>query len=202
MRIFKSLKNHKGFTLVELAIVLVIIGIILGAVLKGQELINSAKIKRAYNQQREIVAAVYSYYDKYGKFPGDDNTAATRGGVWAGTANGNGDGMLGGAFQYNCAVGSAQESCVVWQHLRLSNIISGSGRTNPQHAFGGAISVAYVNAGAPVGAANWISFQNVPRDVAQIIDTQYDDGVWNTGSIQGSADYTIAGAPILLYSRL
>ena len=50
-------RNEKGFTLVELAIVLVIIGIILGAVLKGQELINSAKIKRVYNQQREMVAA-------------------------------------------------------------------------------------------------------------------------------------------------
>jgi prepilin-type N-terminal cleavage/methylation domain-containing protein len=195
-------RNKRGFTLVELAIVLVIIGIIIGAVLKGQELINSAKIKRAYNQQREIVAAVYSYYDKYGKFPGDDNTSVARGGVWGGTANGNGNGMFDGGFQYACGAGAGQESCVVWEHLRLANIISGNGRVNPQHAFGGAIGIAYINAGNPVGAANWISFQNVPRDVAQIIDTQYDDGVWNTGSTQSSADYAVAGAPINLFSRL
>ena len=68
----KVTRNQKGFTLVELAIVLVIIGIILGAVLKGQALINNAKIKRVYNQQREVLAAVYSYFDKYSFFPGDD----------------------------------------------------------------------------------------------------------------------------------
>ncbi|PIX86479.1 MAG: prepilin-type cleavage/methylation domain-containing protein, partial [Nitrospirae bacterium CG_4_10_14_3_um_filter_53_41] len=57
-------KNNKGFTLVELAIVLVIIGIILGAVLKGQELITNAKTKRTYNLQREVFAAIYTYVDK------------------------------------------------------------------------------------------------------------------------------------------
>ena len=62
MKMFKSVRNHKGFTLVELAIVLVIIGIILGSVLKGQELINNARMKRAFNQQREIIAAVYTYF--------------------------------------------------------------------------------------------------------------------------------------------
>jgi len=78
MKMFKIVRNHKGFTLVELAIVLVIIGIILGAVLKGQELINNAKIKRLYNQQREIMAALYTYYDRYSYFPGDDPNQATR----------------------------------------------------------------------------------------------------------------------------
>ncbi len=52
----RTLRNAKGFTLVELAIVLVIIGIILGAVLKGQELINNAKMKRAYNDVRGVIS--------------------------------------------------------------------------------------------------------------------------------------------------
>jgi len=68
-------KHQAGFTLVEIAIVLVIIGLIIGAVLKGQELINNAKLKRAYNQQREVAAAAYTYFDRYGLYPGDDNTA-------------------------------------------------------------------------------------------------------------------------------
>ena len=65
--------NEKGFTLVEIAIVLVIIGLILGAILKGQSMIENAKIKRVVKQADEIRAAVYSYQDRYKQLPGDDN---------------------------------------------------------------------------------------------------------------------------------
>jgi len=61
----------RGFTLVELAIVLVIIGIILGAILKGQELINNAKAKRLQNDLRGLEAAIWTFYDRTGHFPGD-----------------------------------------------------------------------------------------------------------------------------------
>ncbi|WP_293446082.1 prepilin-type N-terminal cleavage/methylation domain-containing protein, partial [Persephonella sp.] len=63
-------ESQKGFTLVELAIVLVIIGIILGAVLKGQELIKNAKEKRLYNTYREMIAAINTYLDRYNALPG------------------------------------------------------------------------------------------------------------------------------------
>lgn len=64
----------KGFTLIEMAIVLVIIGIILGAVLKGQDLITNAKAKKIASQVRGIESAIWGYYDKFGKLPGDTNT--------------------------------------------------------------------------------------------------------------------------------
>lgn len=194
----KKTKKENGFTLVELAIVLMIIGIMLGIVLKGQDLINNAKVKRLYSQQREIFAAVYSYYDKYGKFPGDDNTANAR---WTSSVNGNNNGLIDNNFVYNCTGVEApgEESCNLWSQLRLAGIIVGSGRTNPQNAYGGAISVAYGTVNTI--AANWIAFQNIPKDVAYIMDLQYDDGIWNTGTIQGSTDYITPGPPVILYNK-
>ncbi len=70
----KSLRNNKGFTLVELAIVLVIIGIIIGAVLKGQELINNARHKKFINDAgRKFEVAAWTFFDRNGRFPGDSN---------------------------------------------------------------------------------------------------------------------------------
>ncbi len=69
----KIVRGEKGFTLVELAIVLVIIGIILGAVLKGQELMNNAKAKRIQNDMQGFEAMIWTYYDRKGRYPGDCN---------------------------------------------------------------------------------------------------------------------------------
>ena len=65
------MKNNKGFTLVELAIVLVIIGILMGVVLRGQELIKSAKEKRFFSKLRFIASAQFTYLDRMGRYAGD-----------------------------------------------------------------------------------------------------------------------------------
>lgn len=67
----ETLSNSKGFTLIELAIVMVIIGIILGAVLKGQDLINNARTKKFVNAGKSWEMAAWSYLDRKGRFPGD-----------------------------------------------------------------------------------------------------------------------------------
>src|SRR5512135_1942012 len=64
--------SSSGFTLVEIAIVLVIIGLLLGGVLKGQELINSAKVKNFANDLRNVPLFIYGYQDKFRSVPGDD----------------------------------------------------------------------------------------------------------------------------------
>jgi len=70
----KGLKGKTGFTLIELAIVLVIIGIIIGAVLKGQDLIMNARIKKFINEAgRKSEVAVWTFYDRNGIFPGDSD---------------------------------------------------------------------------------------------------------------------------------
>jgi prepilin-type N-terminal cleavage/methylation domain-containing protein len=213
MEMLRKLKNQKGFTLVELAIVLVIIGIMLGAVLKGQEMINNAKVKRLYAQQKEIVAAIYTYYDKFGKFPGDDNAAgiATRWNPPTYYTAGNGNGLVdGGATgtdaapgtMFTCAAATASETCGMWDHMRRSNILSGPlDGTNATNAYGGTVGVANVAVSALT--VNWIGFSRIPSDVAQQLDTQYDDGVGTTGSIRALAAYTAGStAPISLFFKL
>ncbi|MDQ7081920.1 MAG: prepilin-type N-terminal cleavage/methylation domain-containing protein [Aquificota bacterium] len=81
---------NKGFTLIELAIVLIIIGILIGFILKGQELIRNSQIKRLYRTYLELVATLYSYYDRYGKLPGDDDQVSQRWGL-TGAVDGNGE---------------------------------------------------------------------------------------------------------------
>jgi prepilin-type N-terminal cleavage/methylation domain-containing protein len=178
----------RGFTLVELAIVLVIIGIILGAVLKGQELIFNAKVKRLQSQIKELIAAFYTYYDKYGYYPGDDPTALSR---WSGVGGGNGDGVITAGY---CDA-APEESCLLWRHLRLANIISGNPNDTtpdsmvPKHAWGGALhmfSGTFAVGGTP-RSSHWIALLNLPGDAAAALDRLMDDGNCNSGSMAAYA---------------
>src|SRR3569832_423812 len=85
--------HSRGFTLVEMSIELVIIGLIIGGILKGQEIISSARSKAVVNQVNALRAASGTYFDRYRSLPGDDASEATR--VDARLVNGNGDGVVG-----------------------------------------------------------------------------------------------------------
>src|SRR5258705_6098386 len=89
--------TEAGFTLVEIAIVLVIIGLLLGGILKGQEMITQAKIKNLINDFNGVTVAVTSYQDRYRALPGDDLNATTRWTVQA-PASDNGDGTGQGLY--------------------------------------------------------------------------------------------------------
>src|SRR3990172_13439298 len=93
-------RMQKGFTLVEIAIVLVIIGLLLGGILKGQEMITQAKIKNVVADFSGISAAYYGYQDRYRAIPGDDPNAATRWSTAPAATAGNGNGVVAGGY-YN-----------------------------------------------------------------------------------------------------
>src|SRR5262247_3820854 len=82
----------RGFTLIEIAIVLVIIGLLLGGVLKGQELITGARVRNLISQQDGIKAAFFGFQDRYRALPGD--YAAAQANIATAGGNGNGNGRI------------------------------------------------------------------------------------------------------------
>jgi prepilin-type N-terminal cleavage/methylation domain-containing protein len=139
-------KQQSGFTLVEIAIVLVIIGLLLGGVLKGQELINSAKVKNMANDFRNIATFVYAYQDKYRALPGDDNAVVNHvGGTLAvpTAPAATGNAQIEGAWN---SAAAADESFLFWQHVRLAGLATGTSNVAaqdyvPRNAEGGRIGI-------------------------------------------------------------
>lgn len=178
-----------GFTLVEIAIVLVIIGLLLGGVLKGQELINQAKIKNVANDLNGISAAIYAYQDRYKRLPGDD-PGATR---WAlVTTPGDGDNVIEGAGGY-ASTTDAEETRMFWLDLRLAGFVAGAtntipiGSTQPLNAAGGIMGV---QSGGFALAGTIICTGSLPAKIAQAIDSQFDDGSAITGNVRALIEAT------------
>lgn len=176
---------ERGFTLVEIAIVLVVVGLLMGGILKGQEMVNQAKIKNLIADFSGVSAAYAGYQDRYRAVPGDDPNAGLR---WAGATSGNGDGQIAG--KYNSQT-PTDESRLWWQHLRRAGFVSGAGTDQPFNAVTGIIGVQTGDAGATVAPAlnGFVSlivcFASLPDKMAISVDTQMDDGSPNTGSMRG-----------------
>jgi len=189
--------KQAGFTLVEIAIVLVIIGLLLGGILKGQEMIIQAKVKNSITDFSGVSAAYYGYQDRYRATPGDD-PGATR---WAGavvSANA-GDRILTGKYDSTTAT---DESTLWWDHLRRSGFVTGgSGVTQPINSFNGILGVQTgdgpAGGTAPTavlgGFTNlFLCSTNLPDKVAIALDVQMDDGNPASGAVRGMTQPTTA----------
>ena len=180
--------KQKGFTLVEIAIVLVIVGLLIGGVLKGQEMITNAKLKRMESDNAGISAAMFSYQDRYLQLPGDDDSADTRFTIFNGqaaTINGNADGSIDGLW-----MGAADtETANFWKHLRASGLVAGGGNddTQPTNAYGGNIGI---RDGALLIAGHVTVFGSIEGPIASIVEARLDDSDSSTGRIQ--SDISVA----------
>jgi prepilin-type N-terminal cleavage/methylation domain-containing protein len=193
--------QQSGFTLVEIAIVLVIIGLLLGGILKGQELINSAKVKNLANDFRVIPTYIYAYQDKFKSLPGDDSTVTTHvtGSTVATCAGCLGNGVIDGAW--NSAT-NADESRLFWQHVRLANLAAGptdptDPTYTPKNAVGGTLGISSAATGqlqiTGMTGTYQVCSAGILGKFAKQLDIQMDDGNTATGSLRVVADASAPG---------
>ena len=186
------MRRTTGFTLVEIAIVLVIIGLLLGGILKGQEMITQAKIKNVIADFSGISAAYHGYQDRYRAIPGDDPNAGTRWTTPTAAIPGNGNGVVSGTYNFGCSnpgtTSGTNEACFWWDHLRRAGFVSGTGTNQPFNAVTGLIGVQTGDGagGAVLGGFSGliICSANLPDKIAIAADTQMDDGTPNAGTVR------------------
>ena len=184
-----SRARRTGFTIVELTIVLVVIGLLLSGILKGQELINGAKIRAIVDRQNSLIFAWSQFVDRYGAKPGDYAGTDIPSYATPSPTRGNGVVELG-------------ESARAMEHLALAGeirncqqCIDGGDRGIPTaensltNQYGGVISIwhhaNYELRGVPVADnANRLQIHTGPRIPSNIlgeVDRKIDDGLANSG---------------------
>jgi len=200
------ISRQLGLTTVEIAIVLVLIGLLLGGVLKGQELIFNSKVKATYHLVQSTSAAFKFYQEHYGALPGDDPQATMHfPGANPPPTNGNGDGIL--AYG-NCSVpGTVTENCTAIYDLRLAGLIGGTYTQPLNSPFGGAAFPAAGNsqmASVGFGSKPILQFDpsTLTQRAARAIDTAFDDGNPNSGNWRcvglGAAGYDVSTSDLLV----
>ena len=193
-------RNERGFTLVELSIVLVIIGLLIGAVLKGQELIESARVKSLVTQMDSYKTATGIFRDRFRQLPGDFDDGVARLGA---SADGDADGLIDGT-------GDDDESILYFEDLILANLITGDATDPiPQSKMGGEVQADNDTVTGGSAATNFFRVGNVAANgtstvdlftgaEAGEIDDLFDDGNGVDGDIQseGGTDCINSGTGV------
>ena len=191
--------GEQGFTLVELSIVLIIIGLILGGVFKGQSLIDSARVRSLSTEISGIRTAWFSFQERYRSIPGDFSSARTQ--IDSSAVPGNGNGR----------VDDSRERAGVWQQLALAGFITGNydgaqsavgsatdlecgPQTCPKNPFNGFYKITYsAQALESTGPAHEIyTGDQIPVNILLQLDSKLDDGRADSGRFRVHRAYASA----------
>ncbi|MBD3809607.1 MAG: prepilin-type N-terminal cleavage/methylation domain-containing protein, partial [Sulfuricurvum sp.] len=155
--------QRRGFTLIELSIVLIIIGLIIGGVMKGTDMINSSEQKRFYNTfVKGWQVAVNQYRDRTGQILGD------------GTANGGNAATTNGVFD-NVNLSTTNTVQTRMREIGLDVPITNTSPDGGSYRIEGKYtSQTVVAALQSAGGRNVLRLNNVPTDVALAVDTMID----------------------------
>lgn len=177
---------EEGFSVLELVLVLVVIGLLLGGIAAGRELIVSAKARSLINQQEALRMAFFSFQDRFQFPPGDYSEAVRNIGA---TRNGDGDGRIEGTRE------GGTENILAWEHLSRAGFIgdrytySASAPYDnavPRNPFGPHLDVAFDNwYGSPADATpkihNIKTGNGIPAEILGEVDLKIDDNSALTG---------------------
>ncbi len=189
-----KLQKQHGFTLVEIAIVLVIIGLLLGGILKGQELITSARVRNIADQNSGVQAAYYGFIDRYRQVPGDWGQANAVQAIPGVLTGGDNSGRLDGGADWT-------EPLALWEQLSKAGFIQGNfkgGSTAPtaadtdvapRNAFNGFLILYRTDdyddaGGTPADRLNLVLGAGIPVNVLRELDLKIDDGLPQTGVLR------------------
>jgi prepilin-type N-terminal cleavage/methylation domain-containing protein len=198
------LRKQIGYTLIEIAIVLVILGLLVGAVLKADELVTNTRVRNLISQQDEIRAAYFGFLERYRALPGDYgaattnitgiSTAACNGG------NGNGNGNIDPAAPGN-------EMVLVWEHLSKAGLINRTytcaatetASTTPTSPYSMFLRISYDTGYAGAGSSarhNLKTGNPIGSVILAEVDRKIDDGNPESGAFRFSAASLSGTAPV------
>lgn len=195
----KTKRPHTGFTLVEIAVVLVILGLLVAATLVGAEMMTSAKTRGLISEIDSVKGAFFGFSDRYRAMPGDYAAATTN--IALTTVNGNGDGRV----QSTAQGAPIDEHIAMWEHLARAGFVAGGFVYAPgiptntsalRSRFGGFPLVQHNATYAGVATArNKIHTGHlVPADIMADMDRKLDDGMATSGIVRFSS-FDVLGAP-------
>lgn len=199
-----SPRAQHGLALVEVVLMVAIGGLLVGGVMKGQELITSARVHSLISQQESIKTAYLGFLDRYRAPPGDYQFASLNIAGVAANANGNGNGLITPA---GIAGAIIDEHIAAWDHLSKAGYLNGiynyaaapeAITSAPTNVYARFLQLTYDNAYGPGISSpshNLKTGNYVPSDILAEVDRKVDDGVATTGSFRFSQYAGGAGDP-------